>query len=782
MAVITIFVVLSHVFLGGIVIQPPRPKIRKATKAHVAVLLAVMALLKAGDYWITRYELTNTSRGSFTGPNYTVVNAELPAMLLLVLIAVATAGLYLSSLWTNTWRPAVVASALWAVVALGAGVVYPALMQSLVVTPNKKDKEAEFIAYNIEATRHALGIDKVTVEEVAFGSLTTEEVTDSSAAMLDVRLIKPDGKMESRFRTDEGQPGMTIADLDPDRYVVDGREQQVIVGARELDLTQVGNKSWQGTHIINTHGCGLAVAPAAQIRSDGKPAYSDSILTPERPQLYFSPTLEGYSLLRTTVAEQSCDESSVSEPYEGEAGIVLDSLVRKVAVALDEFDWNLFGSSAITDETRYVSVRDVEDRVAQVAPFLALDADPYPVVVQGRVLWVIDAYTTSDRYPYGEFADRSQLTAGSGLDREFNYVRNSVKATVDAYDGTVVLYTIDDTDPVLEVWRSAFPDLFVPADAMPDGLSDHLRYPEELFRVQTAAYSKYRLDADDFFDRRGAWSVALAPPDSSAEVLATDALDATATAAAPNDFAGESDAARFVPYYTMFHAAGDDEATFRMFRPFQPFSTTDQRKELVAYMTVSSDPETYGQLVAYQLPLDALPDGPNSVGAAIASDANVSQAVTLLGQRGSAVEFGDLNMIPVAGGVIWVRPIYVESESAGQPLLRRIVAYYDGRIGLGNSLGDALADVFPGFDLELGDVLGDVTDPTDPIDPTDPTDPVDPTDPGPDATVADLLAQADQLFADADAALAEGDFGTYGEKIGAARALVRRAFELASAP
>jgi uncharacterized membrane protein (UPF0182 family) len=764
-AFITLLVLATHVLSGGIVLQPPRPKVRRATKAHLAVLLAVLAVLKAADYWVTRYELTNANRGSFTGPNYTVVNAQLPAVLLLGLIALFTAGLFLSTLKTDRWRPALVASALWAVVALVGGVIYPAVIQSLVVNPNKKDKEATFIAHNIEATRNALGINEVKVEPVTFSSLTATKAEDDVVALQDVRLIKPDEKMETRFRTDEGQPGMTIADLDPDRYKVDGRQQQVIVGARELDLSQVGNKSWQGTHLINTHGCGLVMATAAQIQSDGKPVYRDDIATPEQPQLYFSPTLDGYAVVNTSVAEQSCEGLNDTGAYAGKAGVKLDSSLRRLAFALAEFDYNLVGSSAINDQSRFLTVRNVRARAQKAAPFLSFDGDPYPAVVDGRVLWVIDGYTTSSRYPYAQFADNSQVIPGSGLDHRFNYVRNSVKVTVDAYDGSIALYAVDESDPVLEVWKSAFPDLFTPTSAMPKALVEHLRYPEELFRVQTAAYSKYRLDANDFFDRRGAWSVSLAANADAAGAAAGNGTLNTTETGAPNDFASESDLARFVPYYTMFHKQTGGPPTFELFRPFQPFSTTDQRKELIAYMTASSDPATYGQLVSYEFPSNALPEGPITIGSAMASDPKVSETITLLGQQGSKTAFGDLQMIPVAGGAVWIAPLYVASDTAGQPLLRRMVVNYAGKVGIGNSIGDALAQVLPGFSADIGDVAGST--------PSEPGKP-----PPTDQTAQELLTQAQTLFDEADAALKAGDLGGYADKVASARDLVAQALAL----
>jgi uncharacterized membrane protein (UPF0182 family) len=337
---ITILVVVTHVLSGGIVVQPPRPKVRKATKAHIAVLLSLLAVVKAGDYWVTRYELTTANRGVVRGITYSVDNAQLPAVLLLALIALLTAVLYLSTLKTDRWRPAVVASALWAVVALIGGVIYPSAVQSLVVNPNQKDKEAEYIEYNIVplAMRSAS-----TVSSRSPSSSVRSVATSSSenvAALKDVRLLKPDEQMVTRFQFDEGSTGQTINDLDPDRYMVDGEMRQVIVGARELDLDQVGNKSWQGTHLINTHGCGLVTSPAGQVGVQWQPGVSRRHRRARSPELYFSPSLSGYSIVGTSVTETQCAGVEVA-PYAGTAACRIDSTLRQLAFALNEWDYNL---------------------------------------------------------------------------------------------------------------------------------------------------------------------------------------------------------------------------------------------------------------------------------------------------------------------------------------------------------------------------------------------------------------------------------------------------------
>ncbi|MEO5901241.1 MAG: UPF0182 family protein, partial [Ilumatobacteraceae bacterium] len=587
--VTTLLTIATHVLNGGIIVQPPRPKVRNAAKAHVAVLLAALALVKAGDYWVQRYELTAENRaGSIVrGATYTEVHAHLPAIVLLGLIAVLTAGLFLSTLKTGSWRVPVIASALWAIMALVGGIIYPATIQALLVNPNQRDREAPYIDRNVTATRHALGIDAVKKTAITVGDIDTQNVADGKSSLQNVRLLKSDADMVTRYSTDEGlRAGLTIKDLDIDRYNIDGREQQVVLGARELDLANIANKTWQGQHLISTHGCGLVLAPAGTIDTNGKPVYQDADVA--RPELYFSDAVGGYAIVDTGVKEETCPNQADPGPYGGSGGVKLDSTVKRLAFALDYLDYNLIGSSAVNDDSRLLSTRRVQDRVHTLAPFLEFDGDPYPVALNGRVLWVVDGYTTSDLYPYGENGDRAQLDPSSGLDAPFNYVRNSVKAVVDAYDGTTTFYAVDTVDPVLKVWESAFPKLFTTMDQMPAGLANHLRYPEELFRIQTAAYSKYQLEPDQFFDRIGAWSVAQAP---SQQAAAAATLGAPSTDASTQQaFSSDSSSARFVPYYSMFKAPGQAAASFQLFRPYVKFSTNDDRRELQAFMTASSDP------------------------------------------------------------------------------------------------------------------------------------------------------------------------------------------------
>ena len=784
MIVVLILTLAAHLLNGGVVFTSSTPTVRPSTKAHAAVLLAVLAVLKAADYWLTRYELTNERRGFVQGATYAVVNAQLPALMLLVLVALLTAALYLSTIRTNKWRLPIVASALWFVVMIVGGLIYPALVQSLVVNPNQADREEPYIERNVIATREAMGIDAVIVEPVTFGTLTASEVEADADPLRNLRLLNPT-EMKSRFRVDRGEvAGLIIDDLDVDRYTLDGsdRIEQVLIAARELDLDGIANQSWQGRHLVSTRGCGLVMAPVGRVTSSDRPDYQDIELT--RPELYFSPSLTGYAIAGTGESERDCGENT---PYEGTAGVKMSSFTRRAAFALAFLEYNIVGSGAITDDSEMLWVRDVRDRVDKLAPFLSYDGDPYPVILDGTVQWVIDGYTTTGRYPYSQRIGNVQLTENAGLSTDANYVRNSVKAVVDAYDGTVTFYVMDDEDPILRAWRSAFPDLFTPFEEMPDTLRHHLRYPEDLFRVQTDVYSKYQLAPENFFERAGAWSVAQAPSAGPRVGSVTAASPAADDSERSTEFATESDAARFIPYYSMFRNL-DDEFEFALLRPFVPFSRDDSRTELQAYMTASSDPETYGRLTAYvvQEVDNELPDGPVRVTSQAESEPAISREISLQDNQesGTAVRFGDLQLVPVADGLVHVRPFYVEVQQPGPiPVVteyRFVITSYNENATYAPTLGEALAQLFPGFDAELGDRVVVADEEPDPVDPGDAEEPAEPgPTEGTDADAAELLAQAETLFIEAEEELrSTGDLGRYQEMINEARDLVEQALDL----
>ena len=801
--VVLLLTAAAHILNGGVVFVSPVPVIRQATKAHLAVLLAVLAVVTAGDYWLDRYAVTNNQTGIVQGATYSVVNAQLPAIMLLILIALLTAGLYLSVVRTGSFRMPLIASALWLVVSLVGGVIYPAVVQALVVNPNQQERELEFIARNVDATRQALGLTDVDARTISFGSLNAAEVEADLTPLDNVRLLNP-SQMVDRFKVDRGEvAGLTIADLDVDRYVLDDspgeQPEEVLIAARELQLSGVTNTSWQGLHLINTRGCGLVLAPTGRVLESQRPDYRTVEL--ERPELYFSPILTGYAIANTTSAERECSEP---HKYEGDLGVEMSSFTRRAAFAFAFLDYNVIGFGGIRNDSQMLWVRGINDRLNKLAPFLSYDADPYPVAVDGRTVWVTDAYTTTSRYPYGQRIGDVQRSPQSGLSDDDNYVRNSVKAVVDAYSGDVTFYVVDEQDPILRAWQGAFPDLFTPLSEMPAELQDNLRYPEDLFRIQTDVYSKYRIVPDQFFQRVGAWSVAQAPSAQPSQATAPANGDAVAGAtqtAAQSTFADESNTNRFIPYYTMFNTAANGEPPdedFVILRPFVPFSTNDARTELQAYMTASSAPDTYGQLTSYIVEEtgNRLPDGPLRVASNAESTEEISRRISLdnVGGGGTEVRFGDLQLIPVAQGLVWVRPYYVSvpqnsAEVTSVTEYRGVIVSYNDRAVLEDTVSEALTALFPGFEGTIDETIDQPTEP----DAggggggggggTVPTDPV--TDPGTGTSGDDpvaLLEAADQAFIAADAALADSDLGLYQQKIAEARQLIADAFALLQQP
>lgn len=793
LVLISIVTAFLHYINGSIRLQGTDERVTAQAKVHMSVLLAGLALVRAANYWLSRFDLTRSARGVVNGATYTDVNAQLPALNLMILVSVAVAALLLWNVRQRGWRLPVLAVGLWAVVALAAGTVYPAIIQRFVVQPNVSTRELPYIERNLNATKAALSLTKVATENLGIASIAAKEVSADVEPLRDVRILDP-GEMRDRFALDQGLTSFyAIRDLDVDRYKVGGRVQQVMLATRELNSAGIPNKTWVSRHLLYTHGCGIVAAPASAVTTDGRPSYID--IGVKQPQLYFGDTTLDYAITNTSKEEQPCP-SLKATPYSGTRGISMGSTLRRVAMAVNFGEYNLFGSDLINDNSQILLVRDVRARVQKLAPFLTFDSDPYPVVQNGKVSWVIDAFTSTSRYPYAQPANTDQLTPGGGLNHSFNYARNSVKAVVDAYSGNVTFYVVDPTDPIAQTWSKAFPKLFTDVKKAPASLTSHFRYPEDLFRVQTNTYAKYHFnDPTLFFNRDGAWSVAQAPPlepEQAAAILGgASASSGTGDAVTVQD----PNVARFEPYYTIFHAPNSksDVGVFSMLRPFVPFSSDDSRKELRSMMVVSSEPATYGQMTLYDF-ANPLPAGPATVAAQFDSDLAISQIITPLDQRGSRVVFGDLQIIPVAKSLVYVRPMYVRPDdaTAKQVFVRKILASYDSRSVIADNVSGAMTKLFPGFSLDLGDRVGDADATTNP-DTTTPTLPgtTPTTVPGSPATTpttvvagvpqspSELLSAADNLFSEADAALALSppDFASYQAKQAAARELVRKALD-----
>lgn len=770
-----------HYLNGGIRIQTLGRKVSPQAKAHVSVLLALIALTRACSYWLSRYDLTVSRRGVVEGATYTDVNAQLPAINLMVLVSVAVAVLLLWNVRMRGWRLPVLATGLWLIVATTGGSIYPTIVQRFSVQPNVSTKELPYIERNLQATKLALGLDDVTTKSVSFEAIDSDAAATSIAPIRDVRQLDPI-EMLDRFALDEGRASFyALRDLDVDRYSIDGRIQQVLLGTRELNSEGIPNRTWVSRHLIYTHGCGVIAAPASQVTTDGRPVYVDLGVT--TPQLYVGEGLDQYAVLRTNQQEQTC-QGSASTPYSANGGVELSSVLRRVAFAINFSEYNLFGSGLIDNKSQVIWVRNVRERAEKIAPFLQFDSDSYPVVVQGRVKWIVDAYTTSARYPYAQTAGTSQLNPSSGLNRQFNYVRNSVKVVIDAYSGETTFFVVDPNDPIIQTWSSVFPTLFT---AVPDAESElvsHFRYPEDLFRVQTNMYGRYQFgDPALFFNRDAAWSVAQAPPTEpdatsisgglAGEVAGADAIDVQ-----------DANVQRFEPYYTMFHEPGSTsgQGIFSMLRPFVPFSADDARKELRAFMVVSSDPASYGRITVYTVS-GQLPEGPATVAAEFGSDPVISQQVTLLDQRGSRVVYGDLQLVPVGKGLVYLRPLFVrpDDSNAKQIFVRKFLASHNNKVVIGESLTDAINKLFGGAGSQLAGSPPNLTENPAGLESTD-TSASDTSPSNVEQSPNALLQQAEILFAEADAALGQTppDFAKYQSKLAEARSLVSQAVALLS--
>jgi uncharacterized membrane protein (UPF0182 family) len=745
-------------------------------KAHLSVLLGVLALLKAVDYWLQRFELTTSDTGVADGAFFTDVEARLPAMQLLMLISLFAAALLLYNIRRRGWTLPVIAVGLWAFVAVVMGGVYPAVIQQFRVNPDERAKELPYIARNIEATQAAYGLAPETndFDYDRTEDLAADDVRELADVFRNIRVLDP-AQVANTFDRLQGERDFYrfTEPLDTDRYMIDGEMRQVLLAVRELNTSETG--SWVRSHVQFTHGYGVAMAVASETDGAGDPAFSvgelplqvaDGVaIELEQPQVYFGEDLGGYAVVGAVDDEVDYTnerDESVRYRYTGEGGVGMGSLLRRAAFALRFGAVEPLISGQITGDSRVLYVRDIEQRVETVAPFLSWDADPYAVVHDGRIVYVLDGYTTTDLYPYSQQADTSDLPPSSGLRLGLNYVRNSVKAVVDSYDGTVTLYVMPVDDPLIDAWRRAFPDLFVDYDQMPAGLRDHMRYPEDLFRVQTDLWGRYRLDdAGEWYDRALEWAVAQDPGTGlGSRFQETQAADGTIT----------SEVQRIAPVQQLVRLPGREETSYTIVRSYVPFSENDQKKELTAFIVGEVTPE--GTLALAQYRVDpGVVGGPALVEEKIRSVDEISRFQTEVGQRGSTVVYGEMLLVPVDDLIMYVRPVYVRAENAGDATvsgvtqLRKVIVALGDRIVFEDSLQEAIEEL---VDADLSDVFA----PTDGLDTdTDVDGTPDIPDPDtPDTPDADeepegleeILVRLGRLKEERDAALADGDLETFG--------------------
>ena len=702
---------IAHYLNGGIRGQVPRgaPRVLPSVKVHLSAILAALALVKAADYWLAQFELTVSARGVVDGALYTDVNAKLPALRLLLLISLFAVVLLVVNLRRRGWVLPAVAVGLWAFTALVMGNLYPAFVQRFQVDPNTTDRESEYTSDNIAGTRAAYSLvpgDDVALEIFDYKENPTPAQLQAAARTVrNTRILDP-LTLTDTFEKDQGERDFYrfSSVLDVDRYEVDGELTQVVLAARELNLSELG--SWERQHVAITHGYGVAMARANVTDVRGSPVFITGGLPVEVdpaidlqldvPQIYVGENLDGYALVGATRDEVDFVDGQGNEAsfrYDGDGGINMGSFLRQVAFALRFGQLDPLISDFVSSDTSIIYIRDAQDRVRSVAPFLEFDSDAYPVVFGGRIHYVLDAYTTTDRYPYSQGADTSGLGANSDLAAAgVNYIRNSVKAVVDSYDGGVTLYVMPVQDPIIEAWRSAFPDLFTDFSEMPDDLRDHLRFPTDLFTVQTNMWAAYQVSEPvALIIGTERWAVAQDPGRS---VLAGGTAEAVV-----GDRGLLTRRERRVPsYYSLVELPGEDEASFVALRSFVPTSDDDSRKELTAFMVGETRADGTSRLVSYEMS-ELLAPGPAIVASNISTNPDISRELTLLNDQGSLVDFGDMLLLPVEDSVLYVRPMYVRAQGTQIPLLAGVIASVGNRTALGKTLGEALGKLYPGTDF-----------------------------------------------------------------------------------
>lgn len=655
---------LVHLFDGAIRIDERLKGFDPHVKAHLSVLAGLIVASKAFDYWLAIYELNWSPRGQVTGASYTDVHAQIPAFRILIFLAAATAIALLFNLRFKGWRLPAIALGVWVAASLVVGTIYPELVQQFRVTPNELAAESPYIVRNIKATRDAFDLEGVVTQEFpAATDLTAADIADATATVGNVRLWDPNVVKDSYKQLQEIRFYYDFKDVDIDRYVLDGVQEEVLISVREMNVGQLSSqaKTWINQHLIYTHGYGVVMSPVNRASSDGLPVFFVKDLPPtstvdvsiSQPAIYFGEESNEYAIVGTAQKEfdYPVGSQNAKTTYSGKGGVSIGSPLSRFAFALRFASPEILLTRAITSESRVLFRRDIAERLDTLAPWLWRDRDPYPVIVDGRIFWIQDCYTWTSHYPY------SQRT-GDGV----NYVRNSVKAVIDAYDGTTTFYGIDEKDPVLASYRRIFPGLITDGSEMPDALREHWRYPEDLFTIQAKVYTTYHMsDPQVFYNKEDQWS-----------------------------FPGEAGGSPMEPFYVLMQLPGEDRLSFILMQPFTPRT----KDNMIGWMAARSDPGDYGTRLVYNFPKQRLILGPQQIAARINQEPEISKELTLLNQQGSRVIRGNLLVIPIKDGIVYIQPLYLQAEASPMPELKRVIVAYSDRVAMSPDLTTALLSVF----------------------------------------------------------------------------------------
>ena len=752
----SLIIVLFFVATGALQLRQGRlPEVSSGAKAHLSVLLAFIAILKALAYRLDSMELLYSPRGKVFGASYTDVIAHLPALNLLILISLFGAVLLLVNIKRRGWLLPATAISLWLAVSIIVGGLVPAAIQRFRVVPDELNKELPYVENHIDYTRLAYGLDNI--EEKSFAAspdLSQNDISNNKQTVDNIRLWDPTVLAETYSQLQEIRAYYALQEVDVDRYRINGELTQVMVAARELDQTNLPAVGWVNERLQYTHGFGVVFSPANNVASQGQPDFyvkgvpattTVSELEVEQPRIYFGESADSVEYVVVNSLQDEVDYPLSTEGqtvaytnYSGEGGVGIGSFLRRLGFALRYSELNLLISNQLSDDSKLIMERNIVSRVKKAAPFLYTDNDPYLALIDGNLFWIIDMYTVSDKYPYAQPADTRRINENSGLPVNFNYLRNSVKAVVNAYDGTMNFYVVDENDPIMTAYNDIFPDLFSSKSEMSSELLEHIRYPEDLFTIQSDMYRDYHMtDPRVFYADEDPWVI---PSDSSTTPrVATLRGEFTEIGFKP-----------MLPYYLLMSLPGETDLSYLIFQPFNP----ENRPNMQSFLVADADPENYGQLIDFRLPKGEFVDGPSQVATRINQDPDISQIFTLLDQQGSSVIKGNLFVVPINQSILYYQPIYLQGEQNPLPEFKFVVVVFQDRIIMRETLSDALASIFG------NGLISDVIEESEGESPLD------------------LLAKATTAFEQAQEQLQKGNLGKYQELIDQAQQYVDLAIDL----
>jgi hypothetical protein len=663
----TLSVALAYLLYRGIQITGQGLRFSPWARTHLLILSAALLFLKASGYHLGTYDLLYSPRGVAFGASYTDLFATRYALRILTALAVACGLLCVMQIWRQRMTLLLVGLAGLVGAAVIGQVAYPYLLQRFRVVPNELDLESPYILHNIRFTRAAYGLDRIQeVEFAAEENLGLADLRKNELTVNNIRLWDPRPLLATFAQLQEIRTYYKFVDVDVDRYRLHGRYQQVMLSPRELSYDHLPSRIWINEHLTFTHGYGAVLSPVNRVSPEGLPVLyikdippvSELPLTITRPELYYGELGNDYVFVKTGSKELDypAGEENVYTSYQGRGGIPITSFFRKVLFAMRFGTIRILLSEDIVPESRLMMYRRIGERVSKIAPFLRYDPDPYLAIAEdGRLFWILDAYTTTDRYPY------SEPTRNVG-----NYIRNAVKVVVDAYHGSIVFYISDPDDPLIQTYARIFPNLFQSLKAMPADLRSHIRYPETLFAIQAQKYATYHMrNPQVFYNKEDVWNIPRRSGDKDAPME---------------------------PYYVIMKLPGERTEEFILLIPFTPA----RKDNMSAWMAARSDPPHYGKLIVYNMPKQKLVYGPRQIEARLNQDAFISQQLSLWGQRGSQVVYGPLLAIPIETSLLYVQPLYLAAERQSLPELKRVIVAYGNQIAMEETLNGALTRVFAG--------------------------------------------------------------------------------------